>query len=434
MKKFLVLCLCLSILAGTFAVGSFAADTQINGNSTMADIFDAYGDNLVTHWDFNSDNVTVSESDNKITVADVAEKGKSSDALTSDANNDLSKLSYSAADGCVTATTDSNKWGSLVASATYTDENEEVQNGDLYSLRNKTLVFKYKKVLTSTSGSNSNVFVKKGAALLAANHSNNVADFRIYSTGSSSIRTKNTAKNVIPNDTVLYIMVSFGYDEVSHMVYAYVYTADESGENIERIYKSSVYTETTSLESTEDFVIGHTAKNRRYDISYYDVRIYDSQIVLEDKAEAHYYGAQTAGYTGEADGVETDLFDVRFIATMDDINAQEIGFNVAVKYGADEKGDFSGSCKYLMSTINASSVGGGLVSNTSDDLGGVYIFALTISEIPQSLIKDGGSVTFTVTPYTIDSNGNRPAAETVQVTVTYDASLADPFVVTSAAA
>ncbi len=106
--------------------------------------------------------------------------------------------------------------------------------------------------------------------------------------------------------------------------------------------------------------------------------------------------------------ITPNFYSVRFVATFTgEISAYDkVGFKVTV--GTD---DYSKECAKVYT-----SVAGDSASITAAALGGDYIFALAIKDIPTS----AGEVTFTVTPYTVAAGQTDEVLGTAY-TVTYNA-------------
>ena len=66
--------------------------------------------------------------------------------------------------------------------------------------------------------------------------------------------------------------------------------------------------------------------------------------------------------------------------------------------------------------------GGGETYSAEADYRSQYIMAVAVTGIPQSLLNNGGSIEFVVTPYCISADGTEKiTVETQKITVTYDA-------------
>ena len=107
-----------------------------------------------------------------------------------------------------------------------------------------------------------------------------------------------------------------------------------------------------------------------------------------------YRGCQTSAVSG-------GKFSTRFVATVDSLEYKEVGFEITV---TDYNGQ-SGELKvYDTNTVFSSIVGsdtvGGTVTYTAQDLGGTYIYALSVNNIYTNY-----PVTFRVTPYHIATDG-----------------------------
>lgn len=90
-------------------------------------------------------------------------------------------------------------------------------------------------------------------------------------------------------------------------------------------------------------------------------------------------------------------YSVRFVAVLSKLEHDSAGFDIVANY-ADGSKEFHAQATQVFSKILGSSATGITQEYTSAQLGGNYIIALSITNIPVS----AGTITFTVTPYTID--------------------------------
>lgn len=412
-----------------------------------------YSDALVSYWDFNEQKT---DSDGKAYYEDKANGVNSwySDNLYVTNSGTTSMVTHNA-DGTVTCSTDSSNYGNLAAAGTY--------NTDLYSLKNKTIIMKVSGD-EHDNGSSMPVLVSKdGTARFRIAIQNSKFYYGVVlkdkTSGNNAIAngwrdgTNATAAPIFNVNKDIYVIISMSYNEDGTWGVYLRQTSSTVLNPADENYFTTIIDETGTetikgegssvdgasyLTSDADFILGNLATKRDLNWTFDEVRVYDFAMNDDDVFKAlgasSYECSQIASYEKEVEGTATDLFDIRFTAAMSNSGVQNIGFDIAVAYGSNQKGDLSGECKYLLSTLNAREGSGLTKYEAEKDFGSKYLYALTISEIPQSLIEDGGSIVFTVTPYTVNENGEKIAVETVTVTVTYDASLDDPFVVTSAAA
>lgn len=126
-------------------------------------------------------------------------------------------------------------------------------------------------------------------------------------------------------------------------------------------------------------------------------------------------------YTGVAfRGVqESEVMDgkynIRLVATVDSLTYDEIGFKVTAKYtegGVPVERDLSVACTKVYKKLTGKTATG-IAEYTAEDLGGNFLMALGINNIPASL----GEIVFEVTPYTV-LNEAYSFGETY--TITYD--------------
>ncbi len=119
------------------------------------------------------------------------------------------------------------------------------------------------------------------------------------------------------------------------------------------------------------------------------VASFDSITVYEDSTNnTAYIGCQESAVSG-------DTFNVRFVAKAESRAADTIGFKIIAEYGTNDSKDLSAEVTTLMSSIIASDAHGFNYKRHAHNLGGSYLFALTVTDIPANI----GNITFTVTPY-----------------------------------
>ncbi len=110
----------------------------------------------------------------------------------------------------------------------------------------------------------------------------------------------------------------------------------------------------------------------------------DTKIPAPDYA-VNYCGVQS---TDIADG----KYSLRFVGTVDSLNFSAVGFEIIARTTENPDGtDYSKSCSTVYTTINA----GTYRKYTAAELGGNYIYALAIKNIPVA----AGTVSFEITPF-----------------------------------
>ena len=116
-----------------------------------------------------------------------------------------------------------------------------------------------------------------------------------------------------------------------------------------------------------------------------------------------------AGYQDNRAKSEGETYSARFVATIPMLDGlSKVGFEITPKIG-----DNSGVTQTVEGTTVYSSIQALDESVTATSLGGRYIYALEIKNIPVAITE----VEYTVTPYVIDSNGNRVNGLTKTITV-----------------
>ena len=126
---------------------------------------------------------------------------------------------------------------------------------------------------------------------------------------------------------------------------------------------------------------------------------------------AVYAGVQnTAVNTDTTDDIPDNTYSVRFVGVIDSLDYEEVGFEISTAANGEITG---GRCEKLYTSV----VGDG-DDYTASELGGNYIFAYAIKDIPTSV----GTVTFTVKPYYVVKVNEVPTTYYgTAYTVTYNA-------------
>lgn len=131
-------------------------------------------------------------------------------------------------------------------------------------------------------------------------------------------------------------------------------------------------------------------------ISYNPVITMDNLYLENTVGKVNVVGAQASVET--KNDVTDALFAVRFVATIDSVDYDKAGFIVkAVTADNTEKNWALDTCAAYTSIIGSSDTG--TVEYTAQDLGGKYLIAVTVNNIPKSV----GSVAFEITAFCGDS-------------------------------
>ena len=150
----------------------------------------------------------------------------------------------------------------------------------------------------------------------------------------------------------------------------YNYTEAEVNTFISRIASDSVYTEVNSLTGT--------------------IPVFTPPY----QTPAVFKGAQTSL-------VVDNKYNIRFVATVDTLNYERIGFEITAGYtenGTAITTEFTKSCAYVYQKITGNTAAG-LQEYTAEELGGNYLMALSIINIPADL----GTISFFVKPYVVEN-------------------------------
>ena len=126
-----------------------------------------------------------------------------------------------------------------------------------------------------------------------------------------------------------------------------------------------------------------------------------------------------AGVQNTVADSESGLQSIRFLGTVDSLNYKEIGFYIELDESTAEGTKMLRKTdRIVCTTVNAIGEDGNVCAVDASELGGEYIFALTINSVPT--LKSGETdrtLTFRVTPVATDLDGNDVFG--VCVTVTY---------------
>lgn len=134
--------------------------------------------------------------------------------------------------------------------------------------------------------------------------------------------------------------------------------------------------------------------------------------VMESHTIYAVYESLLPEFTGyQTTSAKDGVWGIRFVSVLNHIECAAIGYRLEFSYnGADYEKDIR--CQYVYTSITQT-VDGAQDAVTAEELGGAYIFALHITDIP----ADAGELTFRVTPYIVAADG----------TVTYGQT-SEPFV------
>ena len=113
-----------------------------------------------------------------------------------------------------------------------------------------------------------------------------------------------------------------------------------------------------------------------------------------------------AGYQDNRANSEGETYSARFVATIPMLDGlSKVGFEITPKIGdkTGTKQTIEGTKQTIEGTMVYSSIQALGEQVTATSLGGRYIYALEIENIPNAITE----VEYTVTPYVIDGNGNR---------------------------
>ena len=101
-------------------------------------------------------------------------------------------------------------------------------------------------------------------------------------------------------------------------------------------------------------------------------------------------------YTAIADNKQN----VRFISTIHSLKGSAVGFEITAKYldnGVLTEQNWDKNCTYVYTAIKATTPSGTVEDITANELGGTYLFALSVDEVPTSI----GQIDFYVRSYVV---------------------------------
>ncbi len=162
-----------------------------------------------------------------------------------------------------------------------------------------------------------------------------------------------------------------------------------------------------------DASVGYYYVNGEKQASGYDMRIWFDLVggsdTLFDSLDINYRGCQVS------DDIETaDEFNIRFAATVDWLDYQNVGFEITAKVAGETDRTWTSTTKNVYTSLNAKSSDDKVLKTvTAKQLGGEYIVALTIKDVPADK-----AITFVVKPYVIGLDGVTEYGESWNVNVT----------------
>ena len=142
-----------------------------------------------------------------------------------------------------------------------------------------------------------------------------------------------------------------------------------------------------------------------FDLTVKDVRFYNKVMEKTEVAQIASLDASAPVVVGcqntEVD--EAGLYSIRFVASIPKLEYSEAGFSIALNYtenGLPVEKSLNKKCRTAYEALTANAAGD-IQKITASDMGGAYLLALTIDEIPQSI----GKIDFTVRAYGVDAQG-----------------------------
>jgi len=347
---------------------------------------------LVTHWDFEGENP----------YADKATRG-TAEALTETGTVVTENgVAYIESDG-----------------KNYLGTGTVAENSDLYSFANKTIIMRAKMdknppTLYAGFIGKQNVFSCAVRDTLKGAIYSYTASGNFSNTDSSSSDFGTTSLETNAN-----------CQEAEYRVYAITFLYSEANNNVTiKLYKSSVEVPTSASDFVEyvskpgaqyanegEFIIGrhtgHTTNTNNRNLSTWvdDVKIFDGVLTAEqmvkESAVPTFQGSQTA--IGGDVNTSDDNFAIRFVGSTGSKDVAELGFKWSAKdgNGNELKTERFSKVQHVYNKITGNTELGLKEYTCYGDFHSAYIYAYAVTDIPLSLLDNGGTVVFTVTPYSV---------------------------------
>lgn len=178
--------------------------------------------------------------------------------------------------------------------------------------------------------------------------------------------------------------------------------ADKAGNTVGE-YHSSSYPVLTATETTTNAIKGKNAKNvltmldfnTIWSAVYNELPALKSTLTLMAKAAGKTFSVMYKAVQESA--VSDNQFNVRFIATVDALGYEKVGFEIVAYYsegGTQQTKTYNVNCTHVYNKLIGNTATG-ISEYTADELGGKFLMALSIKNIPANI----GSIVFEVTPY-----------------------------------
>ena len=381
MKK-LVWVLCLGVLLGAFPIAGVAQTSQ-------GDLSDDLDENLIVHFDFETTNETGRP-------LDISAAGDTKETLyipeTKDADgNPLTYLSDGVAHVSAAA-------GSYLSLGAFGD--------DVKACTEMTVFVAFQAKGTPT-GSFANVL-----------DMNNVLRPYITTDGlfvrATDAAYKNNNVALIPDghpvamDQYIWAAFALRWDQAAATLYCDTYVSVDAGQTYTR-YSTTHSGVNTMFSNCNSLYLGKLQNGNAWNkdgilgFDFDDFRIYNQSLTQEEVERIQI--EKTPANVCTQERVRDGVFDVRFCAVIDSLDYSEVGFEiVAVDADGTELNRFRHASSQVYESVLA--LGEPV---TAQELGGKYLIAYAILDIPDDL----GTVVFQITPYAV-RNGITYFGDTLQ--------------------
>ncbi len=380
--------------------------------SVSAAIPSDYSENLVSYWDFEGDNKYV----------DVGTASTTSNNLVTGGTGTGIKIVDGVAQFPPSA-------------ATYFQTNNMTDVNDMKQSQALTIGFKVKLHKEGSGTGNTILFTRTNAFQVRATHDNTSGGYKlqwlndgltqtvcivdIFGTTTFDYESEYYFFIVVEADTKTEGEVTVPVNHVT----GYYSTDGKSfisneNTNTEHYYIASINRRVCengyvfgSYSNKSVMTVGNThgssaARARLYfdDIWYFNTAVAASSLPVIALHGENIYGVSepvegAPNYRGcQVSAVANGEFSTRFVATIDSLDYKEVGFEITV---IDYKGDVGVKTVYDTHYVFKEIIGtddiGKKLTYTAEELGGEYIYALAVNEIPTD-----AAVTFLITPYHVE--------------------------------
>lgn len=349
-------------------------------------------ENLVAHWDF--------EGTSEEALLDKAPSGAKKDNLT------VKGEKVTVSDGIAYIPNDAGNH----LTASYSE--------DLTHLTGMTVYLKVKCSGTNTAYADMLVYTSNYRIYKRASSESSegaIIETKSISTGSFGITSRSELRPA--ENQWFYIAVTMQVDKASKTGNCTIYSSTDginyfaTSTNKTNLTDTNLTNMETAINNTNAILsLGKDTSGNDRLVSYWfdDVRVYD-KVLSEDEiksvsGETPLNNIPVFAGTQEtlvgADGTQS----IRFIGTIDSLEYSRVGFRISVTYSPSSEEvtkSVDRSCSNVYYSLTASDTDGNISQITATELGGTYIFALSVTQVPCNV----GTMTFNVVPYAVSTDG-----------------------------